>query len=121
MMYVWPVTELTQDEIETIVQRLLPTTAGAGLEEVQFLARQRNAAGELAEVAVRITLDPGHGAGLTVDKPTTDPVQPLDDYRQKVLRAARRGNVYPYELTGLLAGPGGTFTEHDLDEHGALT
>ncbi|GLL07780.1 carboxyl transferase domain-containing protein [Dactylosporangium matsuzakiense] len=120
MMYVWPATELTQDEIETLVQRLLPTTAGAGLEEVQFLARQRNAAGDLAEVAVRITLDPGHGARLTVDKPTTEPVAPIDDYRQKVLRAARRGTVYPYELTSLLAGPGGTFTEHDLDEHGTL-
>ncbi|MEU7866808.1 carboxyl transferase domain-containing protein [Dactylosporangium sp. NPDC049140] len=120
MMYVWPATELTQDEIETLVQRLLPTTAGAGLEEVQFLARQRNAAGELSEVAVRITLDPGHGARLNVDKPSTEPVQPLDDYRQKVLRAARRGNVYPYELTGLLAGHNGTFTEHDLDEHGTL-
>ncbi|WP_433065873.1 carboxyl transferase domain-containing protein [Dactylosporangium sp. CS-033363] len=120
MMYVWPATELTQEEIETLVQRLLPTTAGAGLEEVQFLARQRNAAGELSEVAVRIALDPGHGATLTVDKPTTEPVQPLDDYRQKVLRAARRGNVYPYELTGLLAGQGGSFTEHDLDAHGVL-
>jgi acetyl-CoA carboxylase carboxyltransferase component len=47
-------------------------------------------------------------------------VPPLDDYRQEVLRAARRGNVYPYELTGLLAGPGGTFTEHDLDGSGQL-
>ena len=33
-----------------------------------------------------------------------------------MLRAARRGNVYPYELTGLLAGPDGSFTEHDLDD-----
>jgi acetyl-CoA carboxylase carboxyltransferase component len=28
--------------------------------------------------------------------------------------------VYPYELTGLLAGADGRFTEHDLDETGAL-
>ncbi|WP_432967806.1 carboxyl transferase domain-containing protein [Dactylosporangium sp. CA-233914] len=120
MLYVWPATELTPDEIDLLVQRLLPTTAGAGLEEVQFLARQRNAAGELSEVAVRITLDPGNGAGVTVDKPSTEPIQPLDDYRQKVLRAARRGNVYPYELTSLLAGNRGTFTEHDLDNDGTL-
>jgi len=119
MMYVWPSTELTAEELNALVQRILPTSAGAGLEEVQFVARQRNAAGELSEVAVRITLDPG-GARLHVDKPSTEPVQPLDDYRQKVLRAARRGTVYPYELTGLLAGPGGGFTEHDLDEHGVL-
>ena len=120
MMYVWPITELTADELTALVRRILPTTAGAGLEEVQFVARQRNAAGELAEVAVRITLDPGHGASLHVGKPTTEPVRPLDYYRQKVLSAARRGNVYPYELTGLLAGPDGSFAEHDLDEHGAL-
>ncbi len=120
MMYVWPATELTSDELKALVQRILPTSAGAGLEEVQFVARQRNAAGELTEVAVRITLDPGHGARLYVDKPSTEPVQPLDDYRQKVLRAARRGNVYPYELTALLAGAQGSFVEHDLDEHGVL-
>jgi len=115
MMYVWPATALTAEELDTLVQRILPTTAGAGLEEVQFLARQRTSAGELTEVAVRITLDPGHGASLHVGEPSTEPVQPLDDYRQKVLRAARRGNVYPYELTGLLAGPDGSFTEYDLD------
>ncbi|MEV0717855.1 carboxyl transferase domain-containing protein [Asanoa sp. NPDC050611] len=110
MMYVWPSTELTMEELQALVQRILPTTAGAGLEEVQFIARQRNAAGELAEVAVRITLDPGNGATLHVDKPSTEPVLPLDDYRQKVLRAARRGNVYPYEVTAML----GDFVEYDL-------
>ncbi|MDG4825691.1 biotin carboxylase N-terminal domain-containing protein [Asanoa sp. WMMD1127] len=115
MMYVWPSTELTREELEALVQRILPTTAGAGLEEVQFIARQRNAAGELAEAAVRITLDPGHGATLHVDKPSTEPLRPIDDYRQKVLRAARRGNVYPYELTAML----GDFVEHDLVD-GAL-
>jgi acetyl/propionyl-CoA carboxylase alpha subunit/acetyl-CoA carboxylase carboxyltransferase component len=120
MMYVWPSTELTADELNALVQRILPTTAGAGLEEVQFVARQRTAGGELTEVAVRITIDPGDGAHLHVGEPSTEPVQPLDDYRQKVLRAARRGNVYPYELTGMLVGPDGRFTEHDLDGGGAL-
>ncbi|MFI6978695.1 carboxyl transferase domain-containing protein [Embleya sp. NPDC050154] len=120
MMYVWPSTDVTTEELDTLVQRILPTTAGAGLEEVQFLARRRTSAGEMTEVAVRITLDPGHGAGVHVGEPSTEPVLPLDEYRQKVLRAARRGNVYPYELTGLLAGTDGGFVEHDLDEHGAL-
>ncbi len=123
MMYawpIWPVTELTTDELNTLVQRILPTTAGAGLEEVQFVVRQRTATADLVEVAVRIALDPGHGARLHVGEPSTEPLQPLDDYRQKVLRAARRGNIYPYELTGLLAGPEGSFVEHDLGDHGAL-
>ncbi|WP_026338464.1 biotin carboxylase N-terminal domain-containing protein [Nocardiopsis sp. CNS-639] len=120
MMYVWPATELTSEELDTLVQRLLPTTAGAGLEEVQFLARQRTSSGELTEVAVRISLDQGQDARVHVEEPSTEPVLPLDDYRQKVLRAARRGTVYPYELTGLLSGPGGGFTEYDLDDNGVL-
>ena len=66
------------------------------------------------------SLDASHNVRLHMGPPPTEPILPLDDYRQKVLRAARRGNVYPYELTDLLAGPDGTFTEHDLDEAGAL-
>ncbi|WP_410564872.1 biotin carboxylase N-terminal domain-containing protein [Amycolatopsis sp. cmx-4-61] len=120
MMYVWPPTDLTTEELNTLVQRILPTSVGAGLEEVQFLARRRTDAGKLTELAVRITLDAGRGARLHVEAPSTEPVKPLDDYRLKVLRAARRGNVYPYELTDLLAGAEGTFTEHDLDSSGLL-
>ncbi|QKV73208.1 biotin carboxylase N-terminal domain-containing protein [Amycolatopsis sp. Hca4] len=119
MMYVWPPTDLTTEELNQLVQRILPTSVGAGLEEVQFLARRRTEAGKLTELAVRITLDAG-GARLHVEPPSTEPVKPLDDYRLKVLRAARRGTVYPYEITGLLSGPEGTFTEHDLDESGVL-
>ncbi len=120
LMYVWPSNELNVEELNTLVQRILPTTEGAGLEEVQFVARQRNAGGELTEVAVRITLDPAQGPRVHIDRPSTEPVPVLDDYRQKVLRAARRGTVYPYELTGMLAGPEGSFVEHDLDGNGAL-
>ncbi|MBP2479044.1 acetyl/propionyl-CoA carboxylase alpha subunit/acetyl-CoA carboxylase carboxyltransferase component [Crossiella equi] len=120
MMYVWPSTELSTSELNQLTQRILPTATGAGLEEVEFLARRSGPHGSMPEVAVRILLDNGNGARLEVGEPSREPVAPLDDYRQKVLRAARRGNTYPYELTDLLAGPGGTFTEHDLDETGAL-
>ncbi len=120
LMYVWPPTELFSEDLDMLVRRILPTTAGAGLEEVQFLVRQRAATGEPAELAVRISLAAGHGARVDVGEPSTEPVQPLDDYRQKVLRAARRGTVYPYELTAALAGPGGKFVEHDFDGHAVL-
>jgi hypothetical protein len=48
---------------------------------------------------------------------------------QKVLRARRRGTVYPYELVPMLirapqvrgaAETAGSFVEHDLDDHGRL-
>ncbi|MCX2733792.1 ATP-grasp domain-containing protein [Saccharopolyspora sp. NFXS83] len=120
LMYVWPPTELTADELNTLTRRVLPTTAGAGMEEVTFLARKRQDNGELTDMAVRIALGEGDGAKLHIEEPSTEPLRPLDDYRQKVLRAARRGNVYPYELTGMLAGDAGGFVEHDLDDDGAL-
>jgi acetyl/propionyl-CoA carboxylase alpha subunit/acetyl-CoA carboxylase carboxyltransferase component len=120
MLYVWPESRLTVEELGPLVHRIRPTVTGAGLEEVQIVARQRAADGELAEVAIRVTGDPDGAPVLHVGPPPAGPVAPLDDYRQKVLAAARRGSVYPYELTSLLAGPDGTFTEHDLDEAGLL-
>lgn len=121
VVYVWPASEITRAELETITERVLPTTAGAGLEEILFIARQRDPrTGELVKTAVRISFDATGNAELIVGEPSDEPVEPLDDYRQKVLRASKRGTVYPYELTGMLAGPGGSFTEYDLDDSGAL-
>ncbi len=121
LIYVWPPSELTGAELNTVVQRILPTTAGAGLEEVVFLARQRDPdSRELSDIAVRIGYHAGSGVRLEIGERPTAPIEPLDDYRQKVLRASRRGTVYPYELTGMLAGAGGSFTEYDLDLDGNL-
>jgi acetyl-CoA carboxylase carboxyltransferase component len=120
MMYVWPESDFLVGELETLARRIRPSVTGSGLEEVQFVARLRGPAGEVAEMAVRVTGDADGGVFLSAGPPPTEPVPPHDDYRQKVLRAARRGNVYPYELTGSLAGPGGSFTEHDLGGDGAM-
>ncbi|GAA2796946.1 biotin carboxylase N-terminal domain-containing protein [Saccharopolyspora taberi] len=121
VVYVWPSIELPVDELNTVAQRVLPTTAAAGLEEVLFLGRRRDPeTGESGEVSVRIGYGVGSGAGFSVGEPPTEPIEPLDSYRQKVLRAAKRGTVYPYELTGMLTGPDGSFVEHDLDATGAL-
>jgi acetyl/propionyl-CoA carboxylase alpha subunit/acetyl-CoA carboxylase carboxyltransferase component len=120
MIYVWPTASLTADEINSLVHRIRPTTSGAGLEEVQFVTRQLTPSGKLTEVAVWTTLDASHAVRLHMGPPPTEPLLPLDDYRQKVQRAARRGNVYPYELTDLLAGPDGHFAEYDLDTDGLL-
>jgi acetyl/propionyl-CoA carboxylase alpha subunit/acetyl-CoA carboxylase carboxyltransferase component len=118
-LYVWPPTELSMEELNGVIHRVLPITAGAGLEEALFLGRQRDVAtGELTDIAVHVSFDAGMRMSIT--EPTTEPILPLDDYRQKVLSARRRGTTYPYELTGMLAGQGGNFTEYDLDGAGAL-
>jgi acetyl/propionyl-CoA carboxylase alpha subunit/acetyl-CoA carboxylase carboxyltransferase component len=119
-IYVWPASDFSREELESLANRVRPTVSGAGLEEIQFVARLRAADGETTEMSVRVTADAGGRMHLDIGPPPAEPVPPLDDYRQKVLRAARRGNVYPYELTGLLAGPDGRFAEHDLDGSGVL-
>ena len=125
MMYVWPATDFSVEELTPLVHRIRPTVSGSGVEEVQFVVRRRLGSPaapdqELAELAVRVSLDAGRAVELQVEPPSAEPIPPLDDYRQKVLRAARRGSVYPYELTSLLAGPDGTFTEYDLGPDQAL-
>ncbi|MVU75945.1 ATP-grasp domain-containing protein [Nocardia sp. ET3-3] len=118
VMYIWPVVDVTRSELETVIGgHVLPMTQGAGLEEILLIARQRDPeTGELTKIAVRISFDTTGSVIVSVDERTDDPVEPLDEYRQKVLRAASRNTVYPYELTGLL----GDFTEYDLDENHVL-
>ena len=120
MMYVWPASEFTVEELAPLAHRIRPTVSGSGLEEVQFVARLRTATGEPTEMAVRVSDDARGRVRLDVGPPPTAPLLPLDDYQQKVQRATRRGDTYPYQLTDLLAGPGGRFTEHDLDDSGVL-
>jgi acetyl/propionyl-CoA carboxylase alpha subunit/acetyl-CoA carboxylase carboxyltransferase component len=117
VVYVWPPSDITRAELAMIAGRVLPTTAGAGLEEILIIARQRDRkSGVLTKIAVRISFDAAGGTELTVGVPSDEPVEPLDGYRQKVLRASSRNAVYPYELTGLL----GDFIEYDLDEDHVL-
>ncbi|HET9893950.1 MAG TPA: carboxyl transferase domain-containing protein [Streptosporangiaceae bacterium] len=117
VVYIWPPSDITRQELEMIAGRVLPTTAGAGLEEILLIARQRSRkSGALRKIAVRIAFDVTGGTELTVGEPSDEPVEPLDGYRQKVLRASSRNTVYPYELTALL----GNFVEHDLDSGYAL-
>ena len=117
VLYIWPPSDITRAELETIAARVLPTTAGAGLEEIQLIARRRDArTGALVKIAVHIAFDAAGGSRLTIGEPSAELVEPLDGYRQKVLRASSRNTVYPYELTGLL----GEFAEYDLDDARAL-
>ncbi|WP_028477990.1 carboxyl transferase domain-containing protein [Nocardia sp. CNY236] len=112
VMYIWPPIDVSRAELQTIRGHVLPTTAGAGLEEILFIGRQSDPeTGELTKIAMRISFDAAGDTQVGVGQPSDDPVEPLDAYRQKVLRASSRNTIYPYELTGLL----GEFAEYDLD------
>jgi len=99
---------------------IAPITAGAGIDEVLAQGRVAAEDGTIVPVAARFYYQPGAGVQFTVMPPPTERLKPLDDYDRKVVRARRRGNVYPYELHAMIAGREGTFVEHDLDDAGRL-
>ena len=120
-LYAWPSIELPLTELASFARTSAPLTVGAGLDEIMLMSRIQEEPGAAPRsVALRFSYRPGAGVTLTVTDRPTEPLRPLDDYTQKVLRSRARGTVYPYELAPLLAGPDGSFVAHDLDDAGRL-
>ena len=117
---VWPVVEADPSQLTTLQNKITPLTDGAGIEEVLAQGRIANGDGTSTPLVIRFHARPGAGVTASLEDPPTEPLKPLDEYSGNVLRARRRGLVYPYELEGVLAGPGGTLVEHDLDDTGVL-
>ncbi|MEO6411420.1 MAG: carboxyl transferase domain-containing protein [Pedococcus sp.] len=119
-VHIWPPVEADLNQLTALQARIAPLTAGAGIEEVLVQGRIATPDGASAPLAARFHYQPGSGVVTSVEEPPTERLKPLDDYAQKVVRARRRGVVYPYELQAMIAGPGGTATEYDLDDAGVL-
>ena len=125
LLYLWPVVHVGLDELGEVVRILAPRSEALGLEQV--LVQFRHAASpeeEPQEYVLRMSRPPGAGLTVRVTQPPTSPMRELDAYTQKVIRARRRGAVYPFELVPMLSrnpdpgGAEGTFTEYDLDADG---
>ncbi|NYI45700.1 acetyl/propionyl-CoA carboxylase alpha subunit/acetyl-CoA carboxylase carboxyltransferase component [Nocardioides aromaticivorans] len=116
---VWPVVDADLDQLTALQGKITPLSEGAGIEEVLAEGRVAGPDGTPVPLAIRFHAKPGAGVVADVITPPTEPLAPMDEYAAKVLRARRRGLVYPYELQAVLAG-GGTLVEHDLDDTGAL-
>jgi len=119
-LHVWPVVDAELAELEPLQRTIAPLTVGAGIEEIVAEGRVAGPDGSAQPAAMRFSYQPGSGVVGTPVAPATEQLMPLDDYAQKVLRARRRGMVYPYELTDMITGHDGTYTEYDLDDTGAL-
>ena len=130
-LYVWPTLTLKPDEVNDIVHRLAPSTDGLGLEQVVVRIRIPSPrTGELRDTVVRISA-PGDAGLLMTFRPAArlQPMKPLRQYDQKVVKMRQRGLLYPYEIVKLLTPsrddtraefPPGEFVEHDLNAEGAL-
>ena len=131
LLYVWPPFNLTPEELHDIVHRLAPETEGLGLEQLVVRARIPNPdTGVLRDMVVRIS-SPGGTSLLMTFRPANklQPIKPLSEYEQRVVRMRQRGLVYPYEIINMLTPapddtraefPPGDFLEHDLDSDGRL-
>jgi acetyl/propionyl-CoA carboxylase alpha subunit/acetyl-CoA carboxylase carboxyltransferase component len=121
MNHVWldirPVTGVGAEDLAAWQRATAPRVAQAGIDEVLVQGSLAGPDGTPRYLVTRLCYEPGESVTVSVEGPPTSPLAPLTDYQQKVLRARRRGTVYPFELAGLLTGPDGEFTELDL--HGA--
>ncbi len=122
LLYVWPVVDVRLDELDSVVRILAPRSEALGLEQVMVQFRlATDPEADPQEYMLRMSRPPGAGLTVRVTAPPTQPLRELDAYAQKVIRARRRGAVYPFELVPMLVrnpdhrGPIGTFTEYDLD------
>jgi acetyl/propionyl-CoA carboxylase alpha subunit/acetyl-CoA carboxylase carboxyltransferase component len=111
-----------------LAHKLAPAIEGLGIERVIARVRIAGDEGGLREVALHVTNPGARGVVVRQAEPDDQPIEPLDDYRLRVLQTQRRGGVYPFELIRLLTPPEGTasdfpagdFVEHDLDDEDRL-
>jgi acetyl/propionyl-CoA carboxylase alpha subunit/acetyl-CoA carboxylase carboxyltransferase component len=119
-VYIWPTIDAEVEQLTSLKSQIAPMTAGAGIEEVLVGGTVTLPDGDERTLVAGFHYQPGSGVVTSLGGPPTERLKPLDDYTQKVVRARRRGVVYPYELQAMIAGPGGTATEYDLDDTGVL-
>jgi acetyl/propionyl-CoA carboxylase alpha subunit/acetyl-CoA carboxylase carboxyltransferase component len=129
LLYVWPPFSLTPEELDHMVRKLAPATAGLGLEKVVLRADVPDRiTGKLEDTVLQVTNPGGQGFTIMAHPPAETPIRALTEYAQKVVRLRRLGLTYPYEIVRMLTPPEGSaadfppgdFVEHDLDAAGRL-
>lgn len=130
VLHVWPVIDMSQREVNTLIGRLEVAAEGLGLEKVVVTGRIRDGgSGRIVATVLDISRPGGRGRLLRFREPSSEPIRTLDEYTQQVVRLRRRGLPHPFEVLRLLAPPrqaapteisAGEFVEHDLDRRGRL-
>jgi acetyl/propionyl-CoA carboxylase alpha subunit/acetyl-CoA carboxylase carboxyltransferase component len=129
LLHVWPVIDLSAEEIRVLVERMAPATSGLGVEMTIVGGRLREPGG-VRERIMRFFTPVGRDVVVEVDDPPAQPLRPLDESAQRIIAARRRGMLHPAEIVKLLAPargevtaegqPAGDFVEYDLDATGRL-
>jgi acetyl/propionyl-CoA carboxylase alpha subunit/acetyl-CoA carboxylase carboxyltransferase component len=129
LLYVRPVLTLTRQELEAMARRMGTEAEGLGLQKVVVRARIADEEGRPRDTVLRVAVAAGQAMTLHFSDPSAEPIRPLTEYAQKVVRMRQRGLTYPYELIRMLTPsreamradlPSGEFVEHDLGPDGQL-
>lgn len=130
-LFLWPPLDLSQEEINHIVHKLAPETAGLGLERIVVQGDIRNrATGELQSKLLEVSNRGRQGIRVRLRDVPTHPMRPRSAYEQTVVRLRQRGMMHPYEIIGMVTPgddsdvqsdfPQGKFEELDLGTDGHL-
>jgi acetyl-CoA carboxylase carboxyltransferase component len=123
ILYVRPAWEIPPSIWRDIAHRLAPLATGLGLEKVAVRIHTVAAAtGERQEAVLDVENLEDRAVAVRMRPRSERPIQPLTEYKQKVLRSQRIGAPYPYELIRMLTPPvdapadfpAGDFTEYDF-------
>ncbi len=126
ILYVRPAWEIPPGAWRDVAHRLAPIASGLGLEKITVRIRTPDRAGESHDAVLDVE-NVTERAVTVRSRPLSDrPIQPLTEYKQKLLRSQRLGVPYPYELIRMLTPPrgaaadfpAGAFAEYDLDDAG---
>jgi len=129
VLYVRPPWDIPADTLRGVAHRLAPLAADLGLEKVAVRVRVPDElTDEPAEAVLDVENMEDRAVTVRFGRPAAGPIEPLTEYRQKVLRAQRLGMPYPYEIIRMLTPPpgvpadfpAGEFTEYDLRGDGAM-
>jgi acetyl-CoA carboxylase carboxyltransferase component len=129
LLYVRPPLTFPSEELEAIARGIGAGAEGLGLQKIVVRARIPDPNGVLRDTVLRIAVGTGQGMALQFSPASAEPIRPLTDYAQKVVRMRQRGLTYPYELIRMFTPsvgatqadlPPGRFVEHDLGPDGQL-
>lgn len=123
---------------EMLAQKLYSATRHLGLERVGVRLKVLRAEGDTGAREVEVIISDPTGSRMEVQwrEPHTAALIPVEAYERSVVTARRRGLIYPYEITRMLAPndgesgvssspsairlPQGSFDEHDLDPNASV-
>ncbi len=127
LLHVWPVMELSSDELRRFIERLVPLTRGLGIEVILLQGRLREAGGSVRRRVLRFYMPTPHEVRVEVDDPPSEQIQTLDEGARRIISARRRGTLHPTEIIKMIAPPHATaghprgeFVEHELNDQGRL-